>query len=336
MLRSAASKVMWLGRATSALVGLVVLFALAIGAANSALAHAGVDAKLFHLGHNNPVTAVSTLAGNLAGAVLKVDNNGTGPALSLEVGSGKAPLAVNAAAGTATGLSADELGGRDSVTYQRRVDGSCAEGSAIRAIDASGRATCETDADGTAQADALRRELGTADARTNEASDPVSFSKVKDVPGGVLSRDAATLDGKDSADFAAAGHRHSTVVRTNSVPAGGSMNTSKTLSVKCLPGEIATGGGGGFTQAAGQDFLHVDTVTVQGTDSRGGPVVASGTVEDNSWANGGLLGSYPMKVVNGNAVIAGEGEPAEAWGVSYIHESKIAVRDVKVWVVCQS
>ena len=45
--------------------------------------------------------------------------------------------------------------------------------------------------------------------RTNEASDPVSFAKVKDVPQGILSRDAATLDGKDSADFAGAAHSHS-------------------------------------------------------------------------------------------------------------------------------
>src|SRR5215207_5408354 len=38
MVRSAVCKIMWLGRATSTVVGLVILFALAIGAANSALA----------------------------------------------------------------------------------------------------------------------------------------------------------------------------------------------------------------------------------------------------------------------------------------------------------
>jgi len=209
MVRRLFGKVMWLGRATSALVGLAVLFALAIGAANSALAHTNMDAKLFHLGHNNPVAAISTLAGTLTGAVLKVDNNGTGPALSLEASTGKAPIAVNWAAGTATGLSADELDGRDSAAYQRRVGGSCAEGSSIRVIDAAGRATCEPDDDGTAPANALRRELGTNDMRTNETSDPVSFSKVKDVPLDVLSCNADRFDGKDSSEFAATAHAHS-------------------------------------------------------------------------------------------------------------------------------
>lgn len=208
-------KLMWVGRATSAVVGLLVLFLVAIGAANSALAHAGVDTKLFHLGHNNPVVAISTLAGTLTGAVLKVDNNGTGPALSLEAGTGKAPIAVNGAAGTATGLSADELDGRDSAAYQRRVGGSCAEGSSIRVIDAAGRATCEPDDDGTVQANALRRELGTDDMRTNETSDPVSFSKVKDVPLDVLSRNADRFDGKDSSEFAATAHAHSGADITN-------------------------------------------------------------------------------------------------------------------------
>lgn len=47
-------------------------------------------------------------------------------------------------------------------------------------------------------------------------------------------------------------------------------------------------------------------------------------------------GSYPMKVIDINTVIAGDGEPAEAWGVTYTHESKMTARDVKVWVVCQS
>ena len=171
MIRSLFGKVMWLGRATSALVGLVVLFALAIGAANSALAHSGVDAKLFHLGHNNPVSAISTLTGTLTGAVLKVDNNGTGPALSLEAGSGQAPLTANAAAGTATGLSADELDGRDSSAYQARVVGSCAEDSSIRTIDAAGRAACEPDDDGAAPAaNVLTKTNGKANAKANNAS----------------------------------------------------------------------------------------------------------------------------------------------------------------------
>jgi hypothetical protein len=119
MLRATASKVMWVGRATVFFVGLAVILALIFGVISRATAHTG-SAGLFHLNHNNPVTALSTLTGTLAGAVIKVDNNGTGPALSLEVGSGKAPLMVNSTAGKATNLNADKLDGKDSSELEPR------------------------------------------------------------------------------------------------------------------------------------------------------------------------------------------------------------------------
>ena len=84
MLRSAASKVMWVGRTTVFLIGLAVILALIFGMVSRATAHSG-STGLFHLNHNNPVSALSTLTGTLAGAVLKVDNNGARTALSLEV-----------------------------------------------------------------------------------------------------------------------------------------------------------------------------------------------------------------------------------------------------------
>ncbi len=117
MMRRVFGKLMWMGRATSSVVGIAILFALVIGAANSALAHTNVDNKLFHLGHDNPVGRLSSLSGVLGGALLKLDNNGTGPALLLEAGTDVPPLKVNAAAGTATGLSADELDGSDSTAF---------------------------------------------------------------------------------------------------------------------------------------------------------------------------------------------------------------------------
>jgi hypothetical protein len=122
MLKSATSKGMWLGRATVFMVGLAVIVGLIFGVLSRATAHTG-SVGLFHLNHNNPVTALSTLTGNLAGSVLKVDNNGTGTALSLEVGSGKAPLRVNSTAGKATNLNADKV---DSFNASELVRGASA------------------------------------------------------------------------------------------------------------------------------------------------------------------------------------------------------------------
>ncbi len=48
------------------------------------------------------------------GSALEVKNASGGPALGLQVGAWEAPLTVNPETGTATGLSADEIDGRDS------------------------------------------------------------------------------------------------------------------------------------------------------------------------------------------------------------------------------
>ncbi len=117
MLRSAASKVIWVGRATVFMVGLAVILALLFGVVTTAAAHTDVDNKLFHLDHNNVATTFTKLTGNLAGPVLRVDNNGSGPALYLGVGADKPPLTVKAGAGTATNLSADKLDGLDSSAF---------------------------------------------------------------------------------------------------------------------------------------------------------------------------------------------------------------------------
>ena len=73
---------------------------LIFGVASTAFGHAG-SKGLFHLGHNNAVRAISTLA-----------KSGAGPALSLRVGSG-APLAVNSSARVAN-LNAASAGRADS------------------------------------------------------------------------------------------------------------------------------------------------------------------------------------------------------------------------------
>ncbi len=91
MLRSAVSKVMWVGRATVFLVGLAVILALVFGAASSALSATGGN---FILGNANSSDAVSKLTANIANPALQLVNNSTGAtatALKLTVASGNPP-----------------------------------------------------------------------------------------------------------------------------------------------------------------------------------------------------------------------------------------------------
>jgi hypothetical protein len=104
-----------LGRATIVTVGLAVILAAVLGFATTALA--AMPGDPFRLGRINSIDRLSTLIGTTANAMLRVDNNGTGPALSLEAGAGNPPVVVNAAAGKATNLDADELDGRDSSAF---------------------------------------------------------------------------------------------------------------------------------------------------------------------------------------------------------------------------
>jgi hypothetical protein len=90
MTKTILKKVLWLGRATTFLVGLAVILALSVGLASAALAGTGVGAA-FNLGKTNTVSAISTLAGSTSSSMLKVDNNGTGTALDLRVGPSTTP-----------------------------------------------------------------------------------------------------------------------------------------------------------------------------------------------------------------------------------------------------
>lgn len=105
------SSVLLVGRIATLCVGLAVVLALVVGVATSATA---ADGKPFVLGKGNVATKVTNLV-----------NRGVGPALGLKVGADQAPLTVNAEAGTATNLSADELDGKSSEdfapAYERTV-----------------------------------------------------------------------------------------------------------------------------------------------------------------------------------------------------------------------
>ena len=145
MLKSAASKLMWLGRTASMVFGLALVMALVLGAASMAF---GANGGTFILGKlNNAATAVTGLVGNVDGAAaLRVTNPNSGTndtALDLRVQAGEAPMKVNsntrvanlnaasagradsaASADTATNAqnatnagNADQLDGKDSAEF---------------------------------------------------------------------------------------------------------------------------------------------------------------------------------------------------------------------------
>ncbi len=101
MIKSTASKVMWVGKATVFLVGLAVIVGLVFGVASVAL---GTDGQFFTIGHPNTAESTSTL-----------DKSGAGPALDLQVDSGPA-LAVSSGAKVGR-LNADRLDGKNSSQF---------------------------------------------------------------------------------------------------------------------------------------------------------------------------------------------------------------------------
>ena len=112
MLRKMASKVAWVGRTASMVLGLALVMALVLGVASVALAGTGVG-DTFNLGQQNTANKISSLVGSASSAMLKIDNNGAGPALALQVEPGEQPMTVNSDRRVAR-LNADKLDGKDS------------------------------------------------------------------------------------------------------------------------------------------------------------------------------------------------------------------------------
>ena len=146
MLRSVASKVAWVGRTASMVFGLALVLALILGLASAALSATGSNLVL---GKANEATTVTRLTATVAGPALTLVNQSTeaaATALNINVASGNAPLRVNAAAGTATNLSADELDGKDSSGFYARGDKVSDSANADRA-DSAASASSASDAD---------------------------------------------------------------------------------------------------------------------------------------------------------------------------------------------
>ncbi len=96
---------------------LVAALAVALGAALGATtALAAVPGDPLRLGQLNTINALTTLAGNRAGALLQIKNDG-GPALNLTVPAGQPPAVISAGAGKVTNLNADTLDGKDAAAF---------------------------------------------------------------------------------------------------------------------------------------------------------------------------------------------------------------------------
>ena len=120
MAKKVYKKVMFVGKATTFMVGLAVILALTVGLASTALAGTGVGAR-FDLGQTNTVDAITNLVGSVAGPNLVIDNNSTNAsatALQLQVESGKAPMKVNSSTKVAN-LNSDMLDNLDSRAFVR-------------------------------------------------------------------------------------------------------------------------------------------------------------------------------------------------------------------------
>lgn len=115
-------KVAWIGRATTFCVGMAVVLAVVLGVGTTALA--AVPGDPFKLGRLNVVDRLTTLAASVPGAVLRLDNNGTGSALDLRVGNpttdpaskSAAPIKVDSGA-KVTNLNADRLDGQSAEDF---------------------------------------------------------------------------------------------------------------------------------------------------------------------------------------------------------------------------
>ena len=114
MLKIVVAKVMWMGRATVFAVGLAVVVGLTL-AVGAGTAEAAKAASL-KAGVQNAIKATTSIVGTLAGPILRLDNNGTGPALDLQVEPGKAPVTVNSDT-KVENLNVDKLDGKDGSTF---------------------------------------------------------------------------------------------------------------------------------------------------------------------------------------------------------------------------
>lgn len=182
-MREIFGKVMWVGSTAATLFGLALMIALVFGVTTTAIGATGGN---FILGKANGATTVSKLTASVAGPALTLVNQSTeaaATALNISVASGTPPLKVNAAAGTATNLSADELDGKDSTQFAGATH-------PHSGTDITSGTVAETRIDGTV-------------TRDGEVMPTVTAND-----GAGSGMDADTIDGQNSSSFASSSHNH--------------------------------------------------------------------------------------------------------------------------------
>ena len=114
MIKEAGRRVLWLAKGAALFWGAALTLALVVGVGTMALA--AVPGDPFKLGRTNTIDNMSTLIGSASGTLLRINNNGGGPALDLRVEEGASPMNVNSAA-RVDELNADQLDGNGAIDF---------------------------------------------------------------------------------------------------------------------------------------------------------------------------------------------------------------------------
>lgn len=222
-MKSAVSKVMWVGRASVFVVGLAVILALTVGFASTVLA--AVPGDPFKLGRINVISKVTQLVGTTNNALLRIDNDSKGPsatALELEVDPKKPPIKTNSLT-KVDNLHADLLDGRSAEQFANGVGGT-----AVDADRLDGR-------DSASFADGIN-------GKAKDASNADFASFAGDAQNAQVASNADKLDGKDSTAFLPS----ETYLDTADAVTGQGGGTMLVFSAfPCDPGDKILNAGGG-------------------------------------------------------------------------------------------
>jgi len=137
-------RILWLGRGAATTMGVAVMLAITVGLASTALAAAPGDP--FKLGRTNTIDEITKLIGSSSEAILRINNNGSGPALDLRVEQGEAPMNVNSTT-QVDDLNADQLDGQsasDFISEDKTYTTSASEVGAGEGTDVELSADCDS------------------------------------------------------------------------------------------------------------------------------------------------------------------------------------------------